>query len=84
LAATVNTDLFDNPYFLSFYTGSIEERIKTLDAGAHINLMWAQKINEKDPPRLSGIHIKWSKEYQDKNNCEPELLVDIASLLFKV
>lgn len=83
LAATVNTDLFDDPGFLSCYTSSVQERIKTLDSGAIVDISWTQKINKNDTPRINGIHVRWSQEYQEKNNCEAELFVDIASLLFR-
>jgi hypothetical protein len=83
LAATANTDLFDDAGFLQCYVSSVQERIKTLDSGARIDINWAAKTNKGEAPRINGIHIRWSKEYQEKNNCEPELFVDIASLLLK-
>jgi hypothetical protein len=83
LAATVNTDLFNDPGFLECYVDSIQERIKTLDSGARINISWTPKTSKNETPRINGIHIMWSKEYQEKNGCEAELFVDIANLLFK-
>jgi hypothetical protein len=83
LADTVNTDLYDDPGFMECYVRSVQERIKTLDIGAVVDISWIPKASQNETPRINGIHIRWSKEYQEKNNCEAELFVDISNLLFK-
>jgi len=83
LASTANTDLFDDPGFLECYVRSIQERVKTLDSGAIVDISWMPKTNAGEAPRINGIHIRWSQEYQQKNDCEAELFIDMGSLLFK-
>jgi hypothetical protein len=63
----------------NYYIGSIEQRIKVLDTDVGIEVLW----DTTDNTRVSGILVKWSKTYQQQNNCEEQLLVDINAFLLK-
>lgn len=58
---------------------SLDESIKSLDARSTTAISWA----EGNRPQVNGVLVRWSAQYQEKNNCEPELFVDMTSLLFK-
>jgi hypothetical protein len=81
MASTVNTSLA--PVLAEYYIASVHERLKTLDSGVKIEPSWQNDGADGTMPRLSGILLKWSKSYQKENNCDAELFVDVASLLFK-
>jgi hypothetical protein len=80
ISSTVNTSLFDTPAFRERYADAIKGRLRMLDNGAVAEMQWGP---DKNNPHVSGLLIKWSKQYQTENNCEPELFVDISALLFK-
>ena len=79
IASTQNTSLLTS--LAPLYVKSFEERVKVVDPGSSVDVQWFD--GENDVPRINGILIKWSKEYQDKNKCEEQLFVDVTSLLFK-
>jgi hypothetical protein len=58
---------------------SIEQRIKTIDIGATIQVLFGTD----EQTCISGILVRWSKEHQDKTGCEEQLLVDIADLMLQ-
>src|ERR1035437_6291488 len=72
IASTVNTSL--GPTLVNYYVQSIHERIKTIDSGVKIDVSWGE-AQENCLPRINGILIKWSKEYQKEHTCDPELFV---------
>ena len=80
LLVTANTTLED-PELRKYYVKSIEGRVRTLDGGACVLPMW--QSTEGESPRINGLTIKWSVPYQQANNCEEQLFVDLSSLLFK-
>lgn len=80
LSSTANTSL--TPVLAQFYVKALAARIKTLDNGAEIEASWTNP-NEDENVRINGILIKWSPQYQVANNCEAQLFVDVANLLFK-
>ena len=60
---------------------SLDTSVKSIDNHANISISW-QEV-ESMHPQVNGVLVKWSKSHQTKNSCEPELFVDITSLLFK-
>jgi hypothetical protein len=72
--------LVDNPAFKAHCVGSINERIRLIDPGVKIAIIWADDETQMRP---SGVLLKWSQEYQTTNGCEPELYVDVAAALLK-
>lgn len=80
IATTVNTSLAAS--LAPLYAKSFESKIKVMDSGCEVVVQWVD-ASEGEIPRINGILIKWSKEYQVKNNCEEQLFVDVMSLLFK-
>jgi hypothetical protein len=79
MSTTVNTSLL--AALAPLYAKSFEGQIKAIDSGSTVDI---QLIDGADGiPRVNGILIKWSKEYQSTNNCEEQLFVDVTSLLFK-
>jgi hypothetical protein len=83
LISTVNTSLFEAPHFRQYYVKSVEGRIRTLDNDATIEVSWHESVVNNSIPRVNGILIKWSKQYQIEHSCEEQLFVDLTSLLFK-
>ena len=83
LATTVNTGLFEMFQFKEFYVKSVEQRIKLLDMGAKVEISWSAREldNIAASQHINGILIKWSQEYQNQHSCEPELFLDILTLL---
>jgi hypothetical protein len=77
---TVNTSLLKTLALL--YAKSFEGRVQTVDPGCTVDVQWFEQGTD-GVPRINGILIKWSQEYQTKNNCEEQLFVDVTSLLFK-
>jgi hypothetical protein len=60
---------------------SLVTKVKTIDPKFGCDVKWR---NEEDQlPQVEGVLIKWSRDYQIKTGCDPELYVDVASLLFK-
>jgi len=79
IATTANTSLLAS--LAPLYGKSFEQQVKVIDPGSSVNIQWLDSGN--GIPRVNGILIKWSKEYQDKNDCDELLFVDVTSLLFK-
>lgn len=77
-ANTTNTSLLVP--LAGLYAKSFEGQIQTIDPNSTIEIQW---VDSSEIPRVNGILIKWSKDYQDKNNCEEQLFVDVISLLLK-
>lgn len=69
--------------FLAYYGHAAAARMRTLDTDVKVEILLQDSPKENVSPRLSGILVKWSRDYQIQNNCEAELYVDIAQLLFK-
>ena len=80
MMTTVNSSL--GPTIADYYIRTIHQRMRVLDNNIQIEPSW-HNIGEGQVPKLNGILIKWSLNYQTENKCEPELFVDIVSLLFK-
>lgn len=59
----------------------LEKQMQTVDFACKLDVSW-HTIEGKDP-QVNGVLIKWSSHYQAKHNIDPELMVDIASLLLK-
>ncbi len=79
ISTTANTSLL--AALAPLYAKSFEGQIKAIDSGSTVDIQW---IDGADGiPRVNGILIKWSAEYQQKNNCDAERFIDVASLLFK-
>lgn len=81
LSGAVNSSLVTS--LAPFYESAVEQRIKVLDVGAKVSLSWQEACDEESVPRVSGVLITWSKEYQTKNSCEEQLFVDVLSMLLK-
>lgn len=81
--SSANASLFDSKTFRNLYVHSMQERIKTLDRNARVEISWATEGGNGVLPRINGVLIKWSSDYQVQHGCEPELFVDIAALLLK-
>ena len=79
IASTTNMSLLST--LIPLYAKSFESRVQAMDRDATITVQWAQDAN--GIPRINGILIKWSQEYQTKHNCEEQLFVDMTSLLLK-
>ena len=60
---------------------SLVSKLQTFDPKCSIEISWNRE-NEK-ALQVNGVLVRWSPQYQLKNNCEPELFIDIISLLFK-
>jgi hypothetical protein len=80
MANPVNPSLMKS--IAPYYASSIQERIRVLDSGANVTVSWQDSV-DNEMPRVSGILVTWSKEYQVKNSCEEQLYVDMISLLLK-
>lgn len=59
----------------------LEDQMQKIDFACKIEVSW--NTIEGQDPQVNGVLIKWSQHYQDKNNVDPELFVDVPSLLFK-
>lgn len=81
VCSTVNTSLA--PIMADYYVNSLRERVRTLDVNADVEVQWMPAENNSNLPRVTGVLIKWSQEYQVDNNCEAQLFVDPVNLLFK-
>ena len=79
IASTANTDLVVSMCHL--YAKGFEGQVKALDPECEVKVQWLER--KDDVPQVNGILIKWSIEYQQKNNCDAERFIDVASLLFK-
>jgi hypothetical protein len=79
IATTTNTSLLAS--LIPLYAKSFESRVHTIDPRATIDVQWTKDAN--GIPRINGILIKWSPEYQMKHNCEEQLFVDMISWLLK-
>jgi hypothetical protein len=58
---------------------ALRRQVQSFDHGANVEVSWTQEEN----PQVNGVLIKWSNTYQQKHCIEPELFIDITSLLFK-
>ena len=83
VAKTANI-VFDTDDFINYYIASVENQIQTLDFGAQVEISWQAQPEKGKMPRINGILVKWSPEYQKEHDCEPELYVDVFQLLFTV
>lgn len=81
IASTANTSLLAS--LAPLYAKSFEERIKAIDPGCAVTVQWLEGSSSDPIPRINGILINWSKEYQVANSCEEQLFIDVTSLLFK-
>ncbi len=81
LVSTVNTSLA--PVLAAYHVKSLHERMKTIDTDVEIEIIWQGDGKDGNLPRIDGVVINWSKEYQEANNCEAQLFISVASLLFK-
>lgn len=79
MLAAGNSNL--SPTLTEYGLNTIHQRMRLIDKDIQIEPQW--HISSTDTTKLSGILIKWSPDYQTKNKCEPELFIDIVSLLFK-
>lgn len=79
IATTTNLSLLKE--LIPLYAKSFQSRVHTVDPYAVVDVQWTSDAN--GIPRINGILINWSKEYQDKNNCDSQLFVDMMSLLLK-
>jgi len=79
IAATVNHSLLKT--LVPLHIKSFESRVQAIDRGAVVEAQLTQDAN--GIPRVSGILIKWSVEYQEKRGCDEQLFVDMTSLLLK-
>jgi hypothetical protein len=79
IASTANTSLLKT--LIPMYALSFESRVQTVDPFAKVEVQWLDDSN--GVPRISGILIKWSKEYQEESGCEAQYFVDTAALLFR-
>jgi hypothetical protein len=74
---TANTSLLVS--LVPIYVKSLESQVKTIDSGSTTTVQW---LESNGTVHVNGILIKWSKDYQVANNCDPELFVDVTNLLF--
>ena len=81
MAKTVNTSL--HQVLIPTYIRSLENDIRSLDPKAKIEVSWHTSTEQGVPNRINGILIKWSSDYQIKNDCEAERYIDTLSLLLK-
>jgi hypothetical protein len=73
------TEQVDIGIFRALCVESVQQRIRLIDAGANVDISWADETQTQ----VNGILVKWSKEYQVASSCEPELYVDATAALFK-
>lgn len=78
IATTSNPDVLYT--LIPLYARSFEGQVRVMDPGATVNVDW---FETEGHPRINGITIRWSKEYQVRNKCEEQLFVDVSSLLLK-
>jgi hypothetical protein len=83
MSSIANMDILDVPRLKAYYIGSVHERVRLLDPGAQVQVIWSSKVAATDIPRVDGVLVRWSEEYQAEMGCEPELFVDMSALLFK-
>jgi sugar-specific transcriptional regulator TrmB len=79
VATATNPSLLNK--LVPMYAKSFEARVQAIDRGATVDVQWSSDAN--GVPRINGVLIKWSPEYQTKRNCEEQLFVDMTSLLLK-
>lgn len=60
---------------------ALDSSIKSLDSKSTMTVSWQQIENMH--PQVNGVLVRWSSRHQAKHGCEPELFVDMTSLLFK-
>ena len=78
IANTANTSLVVS--LSHMYAKGFEGQVKVLDPQCEVSIQWLDR--EDGIPQVNGILIKWSTTYQQKNNCDAERFIDVASLLF--
>lgn len=59
---------------------SLTQQIRSYDSRARVDVSWFGQEGEK--PRVNGVTIKWSPEYQRIQSCDPELFIDVTTLMF--
>jgi hypothetical protein len=60
---------------------SLLGQLQSLDPRCEIEVSWRDKDSEA--PQVNGVLIKWSSLHQVKHGVEPELFIDIMTILFK-
>lgn len=59
---------------------SLTDKLKRFDRGVEIDVSW--HAEEGLAPQVNGVLIKWSRDYQQLHDIDPELFVDVTQLLF--
>ena len=67
----------DQALFVFYATTCLVNQLKTIDSQVKVDILWQEQM------QVSGVLIKWSTKYQQTNDCESELFVDVISLMFK-
>lgn len=60
---------------------SLWGQLQSIDSDCKIEVSWRDR--ESEAPQVNGVLIKWSWDHQQKSGVEPELFVDIMTLIFK-
>ena len=69
------------PFYISAFA-TLLMQLRTIDNKCEANILWMDSSSHT-MSEVNGVLIKWSKAYQEKTGIEPELFVDITSLLFR-
>lgn len=72
-------DAFDFQRMAYPAQATLLEQLRSYDHNCEIEISWHEA--EGEHPQVNGVLIKWSPKYQKAMNCEPELFVDVTSLL---
>jgi len=59
---------------------NLQSQVMSFDNDVRVYVSWHQENDSL--PVVNGVTIKWSKAYQAKENCDPELFLDVTELLF--
>lgn len=63
-----------------FAQDALTDQIRSFDSHATCTISWVDQ--DEHLPIVNGVLISWSPAYQKAMNCDPELFVDVTSLLF--
>ncbi len=60
---------------------ALRTKIRSIDSKCEVEVSWRHQ--EDSDPQVNGVLIKWSGYHQMLNKVEPELFVDIMSILLR-
>lgn len=79
-------------YMIDLSIEKLEHQVKSIDQECSVSVSWdtdvsiyatyeEHVIKPEDLPKINGVLIRWSRWHQLKYNVEPELFIDVASLI---